>query len=211
MKKPRLSLIVAHTVHQRVIGNQGGMPWHLPADLAHFKAVTWGHPILMGRRTQEAIGHPLPGRPNLVISTQDHYHPEGYTVFADMASLWQQWRWGSELFVIGGGMLYAALLPEAERLFITEIHAQISGDTFFPPWVASDWQETSRREQAADDRNPYALSFTCWTRLSSVWPAKAPINPPMGVGDGPPRSGSTSHNQANLGDRADNLRPQLRG
>ena len=163
--KPRLSLIVAHTVPARVIGHTGGMPWHLPADLAHFKKLTWGHPVLMGRRTQESIGRPLPGRTNLVISRQTDFQPEGCTVYRDLEQIWEHWSLGAELFVIGGATLYEALLPQAKRLFITEIHADLVGDTHFPALeTAGHWVEIERSERPADEKNPWPLSFTTLVR-----------------------------------------------
>lgn len=165
--KPRLSLIVAHTVPGRVIGHEGGMPWHLPADLAHFKSITWGHPILMGRRTQQSIGRALPGRQNLVISRQTDFRAPGCMLYRDLNEVWAQWSLGPELFVIGGATLYETLLPEAERLFITEIHADLQGDTHFPPLEKDQWEETERVERHADALNPWSLSFTLQVRRSA--------------------------------------------
>jgi dihydrofolate reductase (EC 1.5.1.3) len=166
--KPRLSLIVAHTVPGRVIGKDGGMPWHLPADLKHFRTLTWGSPVLMGRRTQESIGRPLPGRTNLVISRQPDFQPDGYTVYKNLEQLYDNWALGSELFVIGGATLYNALLPDADRLFITEIHTQLEGDTFFPTLDAKQWIETERIERAPDDKNSCHLSFITLIRRPTL-------------------------------------------
>lgn len=161
---PDITLIVAHTVPGRVIGAQGGMPWHLPADLAHFKSVTLGHPVLMGRRTHESIGRPLPLRTNLVISRQQDYTAPACQVFPDLATLWRHWSFGPDLFVIGGATLYAALLPLATRLMVTEIHADIDGDTHFPLLDPDHWVETGRQERPADDQNAHDLSFTTLIR-----------------------------------------------
>nr|WP_297472551.1 dihydrofolate reductase [Ferrovum sp.] len=163
---PRLSLVVAHTVPGRVIGNQGTMPWHLPADLTHFRAVTLGHPVLMGRRTQESIGRPLPGRLNLVISRNPDYQPKGCLVYPTLEALWANLPSVPEVFVIGGGTLYEALLPRATRVYVTRIHADLTGDTFFPALDPAQWREIDLRHHQADERNAYDLTFVTLERIS---------------------------------------------
>ncbi|NDU85774.1 MAG: dihydrofolate reductase [Ferrovum sp.] len=173
---PRLSFVVAHTVPDRVIGHQGVMPWHLPADLAHFRRITWGHPVLMGRRTQESIGRPLPGRTNLVISRNPDYAPEGVVVCSSLEEIWRQVPDASEIFVIGGGTVYEMLLTQATRLYLTWIHATVEGDTFFPPIDMSDWQEVSRQEHPADEKNLYALTFLTLDRISGLERGELPAH-----------------------------------
>ncbi|WP_297485470.1 dihydrofolate reductase [Ferrovum sp.] len=163
---PRLSFVVAHTVPGRVIGNQGTMPWHLPADLAHFRAVTLGHPVLMGRRTQESIGRPLPGRLNLVISRNQDYRPEGCLVYPSLEDLWANLPAVPEVFVIGGGTLYESLLPRATRVYVTRIHADVPGDTFFPILDPAQWREIDSRPYPADAHNAYDLTFATLERIN---------------------------------------------
>lgn len=126
----KISLIVA-MASNRAIGLDGQMPWHLSADLKHFKQVTMGAPIVMGRKTFDAIGRPLPGRRNLVISRNSDYQAAGCEVFADINSALQACGNVTEVFVIGGATLYQALLPCADYLYLTEIHRPFAADTFF--------------------------------------------------------------------------------
>jgi dihydrofolate reductase len=155
-----LTLVVA-AAENDVIGRDGDLPWRLPADLAHFKQVTMGHPIVMGRRTWESIGRPLPGRENIVVSRNADYAAEGARVVGSLGAAVDHARGlgASELMVIGGAGLYAAALPVADRVLLTRVHAEVSGDTKMPPINADDWEVVGVRERAADERNPYALSF----------------------------------------------------
>lgn len=156
----KVSLVVAMDEHD-LIGADGGMPWYLPADLKHFKRVTMGHPILMGRRTHESIGRALPGRENLVLTRDADYRADGCRVVTDIdaARAWVHESGASELMVIGGAQVYAALLPEADRLHLTRIHARFKGDTRFPALDWTQWEQLSRRRYGADERNPYPYSF----------------------------------------------------
>lgn len=155
-----LTLVVA-AAENGVIGRDGDLPWRLPADLAHFKQVTLGHPIVMGRRTWESIGRPLPGRENIVVSRNREYAAQGARVVASLDAAVDLARGlgASELMVIGGAGLYAAALPMADRILLTRVHAEVSGDTSMPPIRADDWDVVDVRERAADDRNPYPMSF----------------------------------------------------
>ena len=147
--RPALALIVAYA-HNRVIGREGGLPWHYPEDLQHFKRVTMGHPILMGRKTYESIGRPLPGRRNLVITRQDDYDAPGCEVFTSLPEAIRAARETDALpFVIGGAAIYTLALPHATHLYITEIQETVEGDTFFPVIDASAWYETER--QSSED------------------------------------------------------------
>ncbi len=151
----RISLIAA-MARNRVIGRRGGMPWHLPEDLRRFRRITWGKPILMGRKTYEAIGRPLPGRDNIVLSRSASFQAPGCTVVGSLAAAFER-AGDQELMVIGGAQLYEALLPRAERLYLTWIEADFPGDTFFPEWDPADWREVSRepRPPRADFPHPY--------------------------------------------------------
>lgn len=123
-----LSIIVAMT-KERVIGYQNKIPWHLSEDLKHFKKITMGHPIIMGRKTFESIGQPLPGRENIVITRNKNYNVAGITIVHDLVEAYKT----GECFVIGGAEIYKAALPQAGKLYLTLIHDKIKGDTFFPP------------------------------------------------------------------------------
>ena len=155
-----LTLVVA-AAENDVIGRDGGLPWRLPADLAHFKSVTMGRPIVMGRRTWESIGRPLPGRENIVVTRNADYTAEGARVVGSLDEAIEHTRvtGAAELMVIGGAGLYAAALPQADRILLTRVHADVRGDTTMPPIRPEDWEVTSVRVRAADERNPYRLSF----------------------------------------------------
>lgn len=155
---PRLSLIVAMTPEQ-VIGANNALPWHLPADLAHFKATTLGCPVIMGRKTHESIGRPLQGRQNIVVSRNRGLFAPGCTVAGSLEEALGMAEHGRELFVIGGAALYETALPHADRLYLTEVRASIAGDTHFPPLNPSEWMEVSCTEYPRDARNAYDLSF----------------------------------------------------
>lgn len=162
MIKPGLSLIVA-MAKNRVIGHENKMPWHLPAELSYFKRVTTGHPIIMGRKTFESIGRPLPGRRNIVVSRNAHFHAPGVEVANSLESALALCA-NENPFVIGGASLYADALKFAVRLYVTEIEAELVGDTFFPLIDNSVWQEESREVRGKDDKNIYELQFVVLTR-----------------------------------------------
>ncbi|MCQ8104038.1 dihydrofolate reductase [Methylomonas sp. SURF-2] len=159
----KISLIVA-MASNRVIGLDGKMPWHLSADLKRFKQITLGSPILMGRKTFDAIGRPLVGRENLIVSRDPAYQQPGCRVFADIESALRHAQASPELFVIGGATLYEALLPAADYLYLTLIHREFSGDTRFPGLDYSVWQ-TLERVDVDDDANvDFSYSFLKLTR-----------------------------------------------
>ena len=161
----KISMIAA-MAHDRVIGKDNQMPWHLPAVLAHFKRVTLGKPVLMGRKTFESIGRPLPGRRNLVISRNPGYQAEGIEVVdsveAALALLVSSAV--EELMVIGGGHLYAEMLPSADRLYLTQIDLAVEGDTRFPAFDDGQWQRIDCESHPADEKNPHPYSFETWQR-----------------------------------------------
>ncbi|AAR33902.1 dihydrofolate reductase [Geobacter sulfurreducens] len=140
----RITLIAA-MAENRVIGNRGAIPWHLPDDLARFRAITLGHPVLMGRRTFESIGRPLPGRLNIVLSHREGYAPPGCLVARDLAAALELARDAAELFVCGGGELYREALPLADRILLTLVQGEFPGDVTFPE-VPADFVETAREE-----------------------------------------------------------------
>jgi dihydrofolate reductase len=165
-----LSVIVA-AAENGVIGRNNALPWHLPEDLRYFKRVTMGKPIVMGRKTYESIGRPLPGRTNIVITRQPDYAAEGVKVVASLdeaLALAQDIALidgASELMVIGGAEIYRAAIARAKRLYLTEVHASVEGDARLPEVDWSVWQEVSRERWPASDVNPYPYSFVVFERL----------------------------------------------
>ncbi len=160
----RISLIVA-VADNGVIGVDGDLPWRLSADLRRFKALTVGHTVVMGRKTHESIGRPLPHRRNLVLSRRPDYRAEGCEVFADLPSAIEAARAAgeSELFVIGGAAVYAEALPLADRLHLTRVRMEPEGDTRFPA-LGDGWTEQSREEVPADERNEADTVYTVLDR-----------------------------------------------
>lgn len=153
-----ITLVVAHT-ENRVIGRDGGMPWHLPADLAHFKAVTMGKPMIMGRRTFDSIGQALPGRRTIVVTRNRQWSAPGVEVAYSIDEALARCADAAEVMVIGGGELFTALLARASRIVLTVIHTSLAGDTRFPELDPGHWREVAREARPADARNAYALSF----------------------------------------------------
>ncbi len=163
-----LSMIVAHA-NNRIIGKDNDMPWHLPADLAYFKKTTLGKPIIMGRKTFESIGRPLPGRQNIVISRDVNYQASGVDVVSSVENALLKAGDVEEVMVIGGGAIYAHCLPAAQRLYITHIDANVDGDTQFPHYELGlsnegKWQQVSSDTVQADDNNAYNLDFCLYER-----------------------------------------------
>lgn len=141
-----------------VIGLEGGMPWRIPADLKHFKAITMGKPIIMGRKTHESIGRALPGRTNIVITRQADYEAEGAEVADSMDAALAIAGDAEEAMIIGGAEIYRAALPIADRILITEVASAPQGDVYFPRFERDDWNETSREEfQAVGDVPAYSF------------------------------------------------------
>lgn len=165
-------VLVAAMARGRVIGQGGRMPWHLPADLRHFKATTLGRPVVMGRKTFESIGfRPLPGRPNLVVTRSDptRFEAAGALVFPSLDAALAGARdlarrdGADEVAVIGGGEVYRQALPLADRMLLTEIDLAVEGDTHFPAFDAEDWREASRDPHPAEDGRP-AYAFVTYER-----------------------------------------------
>lgn len=159
-----LSQIVA-IGRNRVIGAGNALPWRLPDDLAHFKRLTLGKPVLMGRKTWESLGRPLPGRDNLVITRNPGYHAAGARVFASIDTALAACSDAPEIMLIGGAELYAQTLPICDRLYLTEVDAAPDGDAFFPALDPADWRETAAEPHPADAR--HAHTFT-WRTLERV-------------------------------------------
>lgn len=154
----KISLIVA-MASNRAIGLNGQMPWHLSADLKRFKQITLGSPVLMGRKTYEAIGRPLPGRENLIISRNADYQVPGCRVFGDIDAALAAVADRSEIFVIGGATLYEAMMSQADYLYLTLINEAFAGDTFFPEIDFKQWREIGREDVDNDQTVDFSYSF----------------------------------------------------
>lgn len=159
-----LSLIVA-LARNRVIGRAGRLPWRLPEDLKFFRRMTVGKPVLMGRRTFESIGRPLPERQNIVLSRDPAYRAEGCQVVQSLGAALAVASPATEVMVIGGAMLYARTLPQAERLYLTLVEAEVAGDVYFPAFDWRAWREDWREEHPADERHAYPYTFLRLERL----------------------------------------------
>lgn len=156
----KLSIIVAMAANG-VIGKDNTLPWRLRADLARFKRLTMGHHLLVGRKTWESIGRPLPGRTMVVITRRDGFSADGIRVAGSIDEALEIARRAgeTEAFVAGGAEIYRQVLERADRLYLTRIHAAIEGDTFFPELDGSRWREVAREDREPDERNPYPFSF----------------------------------------------------
>lgn len=165
MIKDKLMIsLIAAMGNNKVIGNKGKIPWYLPADFAHFKKTTMGHPVIMGRTTFESVGRPLPGRTNIVLTTRP-LSLEGTVVFADLSSAVAYAKTLSpEMFVIGGARVYAEALPIARRLYITYVDWSFDGDTFFPEIDEDKWIEYLRTTHKKDEQNAYDMTFVTYER-----------------------------------------------
>jgi dihydrofolate reductase len=152
----RKSLVVA-MAHNRVIGIDNALPWRLPAELAHFKRVTMGHPIIMGRKTYESIGKPLPGRMNIVVSRNSGFVAPGCTVVDSLEKAYAAAEGADEVSIIGGTSLFEAALQTADCIYLTEIEADVEGDTWFPEFDRSHWREKEIERHPVDERHAFAF------------------------------------------------------
>ncbi len=162
-----ISLVVAKA-HRNVIGRSNNLPWYLPADLKHFKEITTGKTVVMGRRTSDSIiarlGHGLPNRTNIVVTRDSSYQKEGMTI---VHAIDEALAYGTEneLMVIGGAELYRQTIDRADRLYVTEIDLDIDGDTFFPRIDPALWREVARESHTRDERNPNDYDFVIFDRI----------------------------------------------
>lgn len=163
--RPVLALVVA-MAENNVIGNANRLPWHLPADLRHFKTLTMGKPMLMGRRTFESIGKALPGRRTLVLTRRERIDVPGVETVASLETALGVTRDADELMVIGGAEIYRLCLPRAQRIHLTRVHAALAGDTRFPPIDWNEWRGVARATHPADEKNAYAMTFITLERIS---------------------------------------------
>ncbi len=160
----RISLIVAAAT-SNVIGRDGGLPWHLSEDLKRFKRLTTGKPIIMGRLTYESIGKPLPDRRNIVISSREGLEIDGCEVVASPDAAIELTADDEEVMVIGGGGVYVQMLPMADRIYLTRVHASFDGDTYIPELSEDEWQVVDEENFPADESRQYGFSFVTLDRL----------------------------------------------
>lgn len=164
--------MIAAMAKNRIIGADNDMPWHLPADLKHFKAITLGKAVIMGRKTYESIGRALPGRPNIVITSNADYSLSDATVvdspesaFEVAKALSPEQSENDEVMIIGGGTIYQSFLDKADTLYLTHIDLDVDGDTQFPDYeAAASWKEVSREAHSADEKNAHAYTFVTLVR-----------------------------------------------
>ena len=164
---PLICLVVG-MARNHVIGRDNALPWRLPADLKHFKEITWGKPILMGRRTFESIGKPLPGRTNLVLTRDKGWTAAGVLVAHSLDEALERVKDAPELAGIGGADVFRMLMPLASRIHLTRIDADIPGDTVFPPIDHTQWTQIDERQYAPDERNAFGMTFVTLERVPAA-------------------------------------------
>lgn len=153
----------------RVIGRDGQLPWHLPADLAHVKRLTMGKPLIMGRGVLASLNHkPLPGRHNIVLSRDPAFHAPGFTVVHSADEALAAAGDADEVIIFGGAQVYELFLPRTDRIYLTVVHADLAGDTWFLELNPDEWRETARTEHPADERNTHGMSFLTLDRRATV-------------------------------------------
>ncbi|RCL44946.1 MAG: dihydrofolate reductase [Candidatus Thioglobus sp.] len=164
---PTLAIIVA-TANNNVIGKGNDIPWYCPADLQYFKRTTLGAPVLMGRKTWESLKiHPLPGRKNIIITRDPDFTAEGAEIVHSITQGLAQVADSDKVFIIGGATIYEQLIDAVDELFITQVDADISGDRYFPQINQQDWLLDSAQAYPADEKNPYDMVFTHYSRVQS--------------------------------------------
>ena len=153
-----ISLVVA-IAQNGVIGAKNGLPWRLPADLKHFKVLTWGKPIIMGHKTFKSLGRPLLGRRNMVVSHSKAAQAPDCEIYGSLEAAFDAVSDYEEVMIIGGASIYQQALPRVERIYLTRIHQDFEGDTLFTPWDEAAWCELERQDFNADEKYPHAYSF----------------------------------------------------
>ncbi|MFA8434009.1 MAG: dihydrofolate reductase [Marinifilaceae bacterium] len=154
----KVSIIVAASRND-VIGKDNDLIWHLSSDLKRFKSLTTGHHIIMGRKTFESIGKPLPNRTSIIITRQKDYSVDGCIVVNSLEEALSQVENEEEVFIIGGGSIYQEALEKADKIYLTRVHHDFDGDTFFPKLNAKDWESVAREDHMPDEKNPFPYSF----------------------------------------------------
>ena len=160
-----ISMVVA-AADNNVIGKENKLLWKLPNDMAFFKNVTWGMPVIMGRKTYQSLGKPLKGRTNVVITTNKDFRPDGVIVVHSINEAVEQAALtdAKECYIIGGGEIYRQALAETSRIYMTRVHASPAGDTFFPPISEAEWKKISSTPFESDDKHTYSYTFEVWQR-----------------------------------------------
>lgn len=161
--------LIAAMGRNRVIGANSALPWSMPADMAHFRALTRGKPVIMGRKTFESIGRPLPDRTNIIITRDPAYHAEGCVIVHDADAALAAARAAAradEIMILGGAEIFILFLPRADRMYLTLIDANFEGDVRFPEFPKNDWRETSRAEHTPDAANPHPYTFITFEKKS---------------------------------------------
>jgi dihydrofolate reductase len=156
--------IIAAMDRNRLIGNKNRLPWHLPADLAHFKQVTMGKPIIMGRKTFESIGRPLPGRTNIVLTRSPDFHAEGVVTATTLEQAMEYAATEDEAIIIGGSAIYELALSRADRLYLTYVESACEGDAWFPEFDIERWRIVASEQHAADENNSSDYRFVTYDR-----------------------------------------------
>ena len=159
----KISLVVAMS-ENRAIGQSGQLLWHLPNDLKHFKKVTMGKPIIMGRTTYESIGKPLPGRINIILTQNLDYIAPGCVVLHDKTAVFDYCQHEAEIMIVGGAQIYQLFLPDVTTIYLTMVHTTLPGDTHFPEISMQGWQETTREVFQKDEKHLYDYSFLTYAR-----------------------------------------------
>ena len=149
----------------RVIGKNDTLPWHISEDLKHFKKISMGKPIVMGRKTHDSIGRALTGRENIILTRDIAYKAEGCTVLYSLDSILEHCQAVDEVMIIGGSEIYKQTLPLVSRLYLTEVHTEVEGDAFFPEFERNQWQEIAREDYKADEKNEFDYSFLVLERI----------------------------------------------
>jgi dihydrofolate reductase len=173
LRPSRISIIAA-MAKNRVIGANNAIPWHLPGELKMFKTITMGHHIIMGRNTWESIGRLLPGRTTVVVTQRPGYVIPGAIVAASLDDAIAACGNDDDIFVIGGAQLYAAALPRADRIYLTEVAADVAGDTYMPDFDLAQWHSHAVTAHAADEKNPFAYKLTVYERNQVQSPCAQP-------------------------------------
>jgi dihydrofolate reductase len=161
-----ISLVVAAATNN-AIGKESHLPWCLPNDMKYFKNITWGMPVIMGRKTFEALGKPLSGRKNIVITRREEWRPEGVVIVSnfDDALFVAKETDANEVMVIGGGEVYRMAFERSKRIYLTRVKAEPEGDTFFPDLDPKEWKLVKQQDHVADEKNEYDYSFQVWERV----------------------------------------------
>lgn len=158
--------LIAALAENRVIGRQGDLPWRIPTDMKRFVRTTRGHHVIMGRKTYETINKPLKGRPTVVVTRQEDYQAPGCHVVHSLEAALELAREGgeTEAMVAGGEGIYRAALPKADVMYLTWVHSDIDGDTYFPEWEPDEWEEVERDERTAKEGEPFDYAFSTYRR-----------------------------------------------